>query len=406
MISARGRYAGSCLVVVLAAITASATWWHRCAVPSRPGVTVRAGRHWALVADAVAPGFFRPIEGGVGRCHQRVLVAVLAQAGHAERRGQVRQFHAHVGKHDGVAQALAQALGHHRGQFDAGVGQYSQHFLAAEAHGEVGWAQRIADQAGGGRQRHVADDVAVGIVELLEVVEVDHDDRQAAAGAGRARRQLRQHVIEPGAVVQARERVVERQLAVEFAQLLAPAQQRIGGADAEREQAQQIARQHARAVDQRPDDARFDHQELAVFQRRHGRQVRGIVQHGLVADAFAGQDAGGAGFVACVRVRFDFELAREYDIQVRLAAVVDALALRQAHDGAVGQHRGDVRVGFVAKQLQVVDMGTAGAEGADLFQVSPQAVRRVGMRDCMCYYISGIIADCATPARLAKLKPP
>jgi hypothetical protein len=49
-------------------------------------------------------------------------------------------------------------------------------------------------------------------------------------------------------------------------------------------------------------------------------------------------------------------------------------------------------------------MGTAGAEGADLFQVSPQAVRRVGMRDCMCYYISGIIADCATPARLAKLK--
>ena len=280
--------------------------------PSRHGPVSRsvlAGRRRVLDADAVAPGFFGPVQGGIGSRHQRVLVAVLAQAGHAERRGQVRQLHAHVGEHDGVAQALAQALGHHRGQFDAGVGQDCQHLFAAEAHGEVGRAQRVADQGGGRRQRHVADDVAVGVVELLEMVEVDHHDRQAAAGTGRARRQFGQHVVEPGTVVQAGQRVVERQLAVKFAELLAPAQQRIGGADPERQQAQQIARQDARMVDQRPDDARFDHQQLAVFQRGHGCQIRGIVQHGLVADALARQDARGARFITCVCIRFNLELA-------------------------------------------------------------------------------------------------
>jgi hypothetical protein len=46
--------------------------------------------------------------------------------------------------------------------------------LAAVAAGHVGQADRVGDQPAGVRQRDVATEVAEGVVDLLEVVDVDH----------------------------------------------------------------------------------------------------------------------------------------------------------------------------------------------------------------------------------------
>ncbi|EEF26840.1 conserved hypothetical protein [Ricinus communis] len=202
----------------------------------------------------------------------------------------MRQWLAHVTKHLGLPHPLAQALGHGQCHLVAGVRQQHHHFLAAVAHREVGRPQRAAQHLRRRAQRFVAGQVPMGVVELLEVVQVDHDQRQRRVGTVRGGHHGRQQVVEPGAVVQARQAVDHRQLAVELAQFLAAPQLRVGRADAERQQPQQVARQDVGFINQLPHQVGLDHQHLALLQRRDARQVGLLIQHRLLADAFAGQD--------------------------------------------------------------------------------------------------------------------
>jgi hypothetical protein len=206
-------------------------------------------------------------------------------------------------------------------------------------------------------------------LNFFKVVEVDHEQGQRAALGTGAAHQFGQHVGQPGAVVQAGQGVVQRELAVELAELLAPAQQGVGGADAEGHQAQQVARHGVRMVDQFPGELRFDHQQARFFHRVHGVEVGGIVQHRLLAHAFARQDAvdvavRGAGMA----IGLDLEHARQHDIQPRPHGILDRFAGGQLHHLAIGQRdRGGGCVG-AAKQLQVLDRVARIPKWSDKFQ--------------------------------------
>ncbi len=56
-------------------------------------------------------------------------------------------------------------------------------------------------------QRGVAGGVTMGVVELLEVIEVDHRDHQMGTGALMAHHQLVDRVVERPAIVKPRQRV-------------------------------------------------------------------------------------------------------------------------------------------------------------------------------------------------------
>ena len=99
----------------------------------------------------------------------------------------------------------------HRGRAQlarAGLGQQHRELVAAEAAEHVGRAQ-----AGGERPRHlaqqvVAGGVAAGVVDGLEVVEVDHDQAERAAVVAEVVGQLgREALGEAAAVERAGQRV-------------------------------------------------------------------------------------------------------------------------------------------------------------------------------------------------------
>ena len=104
--------------------------------------------------------------------------------------------------------ARAQALGDDVRRAAPGVGQQREELLAAEAAELVLGAQPLAQRARDRHERGVAGVMAVLVVEQLEVVDVDHRDRQRPAVAARAADQPgepREHVA---AVEQAGERVL------------------------------------------------------------------------------------------------------------------------------------------------------------------------------------------------------
>ena len=105
----------------------------------------------------------------------------------------------------------------------AGIGEQHQEFVAAEARHQIGGAQ-----AGGDAQRHrlqqpVAGQVAERIVDALEVVEVDEQQRQRRAVLAAGVRQLLEVLDEGGAVRQAGQRVVVREMVDARARQLAVA---------------------------------------------------------------------------------------------------------------------------------------------------------------------------------------
>ncbi len=72
----------------------------------------------------------------------------------------------------------ADALGHDGRAFQRLVGQDHRKFLAAVARHQIVCAHFAGHGAGDALQTLVAAQVAVGIVVLLEVVDVDHQQRQ------------------------------------------------------------------------------------------------------------------------------------------------------------------------------------------------------------------------------------
>ncbi len=66
------------------------------------------------------------------------------------------------------ADALAQAVGELGGLLEVRAGHEDQELLAAEAVGEVEGAQLLAQQVGHLLEHHVADRMAVGVVDRLK----------------------------------------------------------------------------------------------------------------------------------------------------------------------------------------------------------------------------------------------
>jgi len=115
------------------------------------------------------------VQGPIGGADQRVgIAAVVGQGGHAEagRHPQLK-----VGEDDGL-HGGPYLLGHRPRLLLAGVRQQDEELLAAVAADEVALAQRRAQGRRHRGQDLVAAAVAVGVVDVLEVVQVEHGGRQ------------------------------------------------------------------------------------------------------------------------------------------------------------------------------------------------------------------------------------
>ena len=90
-------------------------------------------------------------------------------------------------------QRAAQALGPRQGIGRFAFGQHEQELLATPAHGRLAGHEAVAHDVGDGAQHGVARGVAVVVVDVLEVVDVGHDDGERLAGGRRGGAGLGQH---------------------------------------------------------------------------------------------------------------------------------------------------------------------------------------------------------------------
>ena len=145
--------------------------------------------------------------------------------------------------------------------------EHDRELVAAQAGERLVRRQRPGQAPGDGAQQVVALVVAERVVDVLEAVEVDEDDRERAAVAVARRERLLEPVAQQGAVGQAGERVVERVVLVLDGAAAGPV---------EREERQAEQRQR-RERELRGDD----HDRAEAEQDAHGRglhlQVRAEV---------------------------------------------------------------------------------------------------------------------------------
>src|SRR5439155_11683696 len=100
-------------------------------------------------------------------------------------------------------EALEEAFGVDGGR----LRQHDRELVAANTARDVRRADDVANPLGGLGEHPVTREVAYAVVDRLEVVEVEHDQRQLAAVAVRTGDLARQRLVEVAAVVQPGERV-------------------------------------------------------------------------------------------------------------------------------------------------------------------------------------------------------
>src|SRR3569833_327030 len=129
---------------------------------------------------AVAPPFFRFVERLVGRIDQ-FLVALHARlpfgnaGAHRHRISEVAQ------SYRGGRELHSQPFCQDRGAVNGGGRQQGQEFFAAVSAEGVGLAYARAYMFRGAAQHLVAGEMAVVVVDGLEIVEIEEDQRQGAA---------------------------------------------------------------------------------------------------------------------------------------------------------------------------------------------------------------------------------
>ncbi|EFI64014.1 hypothetical protein BCSJ1_26258, partial [Bacillus cereus SJ1] len=111
--------------------------------------------------------------------HLFVIAQGYRQIGDADADGEGDGRPQHVEPHG--LDRLAQALGEQPGAFHRRVQQHHAEFLAAVASGDVGIAHMGLDHPGEGLDRLIAHGVTIGVVDALEMIDVEHHQRQATA---------------------------------------------------------------------------------------------------------------------------------------------------------------------------------------------------------------------------------
>ncbi|PAV69056.1 hypothetical protein WR25_04918 [Diploscapter pachys] len=203
-----GRQDGSRSPLPSPAIPIGARPSFRCEGDVRYRVAGAVGAH-----HPVATGGFGIVERGVGGGHERRdRAAVPFRRGDAER-CRNREI---IG-----ARQLGDPASDHLGTGDGvvviAIGQDDDEFLAAIATGDVGLAQADQQQRADVAQNVVADGVPVFVVDRLEVIEIDHDDRRSGRGGAVSVEQPFECVLHVAAIVQAGQPVAQRLGAQAFA---------------------------------------------------------------------------------------------------------------------------------------------------------------------------------------------
>ena len=155
------------------------------------------GRHQqrlgAGAEDAVAALELRAVDGEVGLVDERVRVLrVLREAGDADRDGRADRLARRLDVEQPLRDRAADPLGDLERLLRRRLRQQDRELLAAEAGRNVVVAQLGAEDLGDALQHRVAGEVAVGVVDLAQQVEVGHDQRQRPLEALCAAELLRQ----------------------------------------------------------------------------------------------------------------------------------------------------------------------------------------------------------------------
>ena len=148
--------------------------------PRDAGVVVRFGEDVGLVP----PQRLGRVHRGIGVAHERLHPELRAEPAHDPDRDRHRQARVAF---DGEALALderAQLLGQDGPLLDVGLGQDQHEFLAAVAAQQVAGAHVGAQELGDPAQDDVAGGVPVGVVDDLEMVDIDEGDRERSVVAG------------------------------------------------------------------------------------------------------------------------------------------------------------------------------------------------------------------------------
>ena len=161
--------------------------------------------------DPVAPAVLGRVQRDVGAA-QQIGGRAVRQVGHADRYRHARQRDVVMPQRQ-RADALAQQVEANACLLDRGARQQQRQLLAADAAGQVVRAHEAAQLARHGLQHFVAGLVPEGVVERLEVIDVEQRQGQVVAGALGARDLAAQRVVEVAAVVQAGQPVAHRLLA-------------------------------------------------------------------------------------------------------------------------------------------------------------------------------------------------
>ena len=131
--------------------------------------------------DLIAAGLFGLVQAAVGTVDEFGQVGdALIQFGQTDTHGHC--FHRHFVVVGQCRDVPAQALSGCHAFLGGGAGQRDNKLLSAVATHRVALAKEGAERVGDGFDRFVANQMAVSVVDLLEVVDVHHDgtERQAA----------------------------------------------------------------------------------------------------------------------------------------------------------------------------------------------------------------------------------
>ena len=128
--------------------------------------------------------------------------ADIGEGRDADRGGQA-DVQAVAGQEAVGGNPLPNALADRKRALSAGVGQHERELVAAEPRHDVRFARAAADDRGRLDQRPAAGQVSVRVVDRLEAVEIDKQQRQRPAAAGRALGFPPQDAIQIARVVEA-----------------------------------------------------------------------------------------------------------------------------------------------------------------------------------------------------------